>query len=642
MRNLFKLGFIIIVFCYFSVVTLQPKAWSKSSDSRLEDLNLEELMDIEVVSPSRRKQSLEKIAGSYTILTEEDIRRSGATSIPEALKTVPGIIVTRTDTDKWAIGIRGFKGVFNSKQLILIDNRPITSPYFAEVFWGTQGLPIEMVKQIEIIRGPWTSLWGAESFNGVINIITKHASDLKGVKSVSTIGTDGVSQLLSAGSKISTDGHLATYIKGGYQSGKNYKVLGRTERGSKDWTTGTFGFRGDWQNAFTDELSIQGAISSSKITEQSPPGNPFSVGDEKRDYNGFLQLMWDRSTGVNSGIQFRTSYSRTLTSFHDLDGQLNTFDGEFVYSGGQTGPHLITAGAGGRFVWEKFEQGEFVSVRNANFSRADFSSFVQDRVTIIDDELFLTLGVKLDYVQDGEISPQPTARLLYTQGSQEYWVSVSYANRIPSDWVHEGRYDVMYNGKRYILDSTDDLKNEELTSFEAGYRRIINNELKFDLSLFFNNYDQMVTIAFDSDTRTASPVSTLEGITYGSELAVDWQAFDWLILRPSAAITFQDFPSEEFRAPGFSPPLNSPVYSFKFQAITSLTKNLEFDLFSSYLNSMDDTNLSTGFDLNARLAWKAKDNLTLELLGSGLLNSVNDGNFVTTEPSISMRLTWDF
>jgi iron complex outermembrane receptor protein len=642
MINMVKFGLAIIILVYLSFAAIPCRAAGSDSDSRLEDLNLEELMDVEVVSPSRRKQSLENIAGSYTILTEEDIRRSGAKSIPEALQTVPGVIVTRTDTDKWAIGIRGFKGVFNSKQLILIDNRPITSPYFAEVLWGTQGLPIEMVKQIEVIRGPWTSLWGAESFNGFINIITKHAKELEGLKSVTTVGSDGVSELLIGGSKISDNGNFAVYGKGGYEAGKNYTVFGHPEKGSRDWTTGTVGVRGDWENAFTDELSFQGAISHSKITEQSPPGNPFSADRDKNDVNGFAQFVWDRSTGVNSGIQFRSSYSRTIVTLQDLEGNLNTFDGELVYSGVQTGAHLITAGAGGRYFWEEFEQGKFVSVRNANFSRFDVSSFLQDRITLIEDELFLTLGMKLDYVEDGEVSPQPTARLLYTKDKQEYWLALSYANRYPSDWVHQGHYDVMYNGQRYFLDSTADLDNEELTSVEAGYRKIFDDDLKIDLSVFFNNYDQMVTMSFDPATRTASPVSSLEGITYGSEFALDWQALEWLILRPSVSVTLQDFPSVPGDGPGFSPPLNSPVYSYKLQAIAALSDSLELDLFSSYLNSLDDRDLSTGFDLSARLEWKASDKISLELIGSGLLNGVNDANYVITEPAVSMRLTWDF
>ena len=204
--------------------TLPCFAADKDVSAELESLDLEDLLQVEMVSPSERKQSLENIAGSYTILTEEDIKRSGARTVPEALRTVPGVIVTRTDTDKWAIGVRGFSGMFNSKQLILIDNRPITSPYFHGVIWSSQNLPIQQVKRIEVIRGPWTSLWGSESFNGVINIITKSASELQGNQSVTTAGTDGVSQYLRKGVNISENATMAVFAQGVYEQGKNYRI----------------------------------------------------------------------------------------------------------------------------------------------------------------------------------------------------------------------------------------------------------------------------------------------------------------------------------------------------------------------------------------------------------------------------------
>ncbi|SDL37155.1 iron complex outermembrane recepter protein [Maridesulfovibrio ferrireducens] len=608
----------------------------------LEQLDLEGLLEVEVISPTNRKQSLENIAGSYTVLTEEDIKASGAMSVPEALRVVPGVLVTRMDTNKWAIGIRGFNGMFNSKQLILIDNRPITSPFYSEVIWSNNDLPIELVKRIEVIRGPWTSLWGSESLNGVIKIITKSAKELKGTQSVSVVGTDGVNQMIRQGGELSDENNFMVYAKGGYESGKSYKVKGTAHKGSKDLVKGNTGFRSDWQNAFTDQLTLQGDISASSIKEHSPPGTPFSANREKKEYGGYAQFTWDRATGINSGMQFRTSYTHSATTFDDLNGISNTVDAEFLYSAEQIGMHLMTFGVGGRYFWDSFEQGKHVTVHNDQFSRMDVSAFAQDKMTLIEESLFLTLGLKLDYSEKVNISPQATARLLYTADKDEYWIAASRATKTPSNWAREGRYEVKYRGERYEIDTTNGLESEELTSFEAGYRRIFSDNLKFDLSLYFNSYDKLLTLSYDKDTRIATPTSSLCGLTYGTEASLDWKALPRLTLRPSISLSNQDFTGSSIDSPGFAPPLNSPIYNVKLQALINLADNLDLDLFTSYLNSMDDKDLSTGFSFDARLAWRPVNNLSFELIGSSLLSPINDGNFAPTKPSGSLRVIWDF
>jgi len=617
-------------------------AADKDVSAELENLDLEDLLQVEMVSPSERKQSLENIAGSYTILTEEDIKCSGARSVPEALRTVPGVIVTRTDTDKWAIGVRGFSGMFNSKQLILVDNRPITSPYFHGVIWSSQNLPIQQVKRIEVIRGPWTSLWGSESFNGVINIITKSASELQGNQSVTTAGTDGVSQYLRKGVNISENATMAVFAQGGYEQGKNYRIRGHNEKGSTDWVTGNGGFRADWLNAYTDQFSLQGNLAASSITEHSPPGNPFSANKDKSDYNGYAQLLWDRKTGANSGMQFRSSYTRGSITVEDMENISNAVDAEFIYSNEQLDGHFLTFGAGGKYFWDAFKQGENVQVTNDSIYRLDFSGFAKDRITLIDEKLFLTLGLKLDYSGDSELAPQPTARLLYMEDDEEYWLAYSYANRKPGYWLREGNYRIKIEDKEYNVDFSGDLENEKLSSLEAGYRKLFSETLKLDLSLYLNSYDQMVTFSFDDSTRTATPISGLTGIAYGTEIAIDWQPFSFLTLRPSIDISNQDFQNVPRGMPGFSPPLNSSLYNIKLQALFDLAENWELDLFSSYLNSMDEKDLSTGFGFDARLAWQARKNLSIELIGSNLLTNIDENNFAPVEPSGMLRLTWDF
>lgn len=617
-------------------------AEDRDVSAELENMDLEDLLQVEMVSPSERKQSLENIAGSYTILTEEDIKRSGARSVPEALRTVPGVIVTRTDTDKWAIGVRGFSGTFNSKQLILVDNRPITSPYFKGVIWSSQNLPIQIVKRIEVIRGPWTSLWGSESFNGVINVITKSAAEMQGGKSVTTAGNEGFTQYIRKGTHLSENATMTVYAKGGYEQGKNYHIHGNIEKGSKDWLTGSGGFRTDWLNAYTDQFSLQGQLAGSTISEDSPPGNPFSANRDKSDYSGYVQLLWDRKTGAHSGMQFRSSYTRSGITVADMENMSNALDAEFICSNDQIDNHLLTFGIGGKYFWADFKQGDHVQVDNDSIYRLDFSGFLKDRITLIDEKLFLTLGIKVDYSGGNDLAPQPTARLLYMEDDEEYWLAFSYANRKPDFWLRDGNFRVRIRDKEYSVDFNENFENEKLSSVEAGYRKLFSETLKLDVSLYLNSYDQMLTFTLDSETNTATPGNGLSGLSYGTEVALDWQPYSFLTLRPSIDISNQDFQNLPKGVPGFSPPVNSPLYNIKLQALIDLAEDWKLDLFTSYLNSMDDKDLSTGFGFDVRLAWQAREDISVELIGNNLLSNVDQGNFSATEPSATLRLTWDF
>src|SRR5436853_6783998 len=136
-------------------------------------LSLEDLMNVEVTSVAKRPQRVADAAAAVFVITQEDIRRSGAASIPEALQMVPGLEVARIDENKWAIGSRGFNGRFDNKLLVLIDGRSVYTPLFSGVYWNVQDVMLEDVDRIEVIRGPGATLWGANAVDGVINVITK-------------------------------------------------------------------------------------------------------------------------------------------------------------------------------------------------------------------------------------------------------------------------------------------------------------------------------------------------------------------------------------------------------------------------------------------------------------------------------------
>src|SRR5206468_11704740 len=227
-------------------------------------MSMEDLMNLQVTSVSKRTQKVADAAAAIFVLTQEDIRRSGATSIPEALRLVPGLEVARIDQNKWAIGSRGFNGRFDNKLLVLIDGRSVYTPLFSGVYWNVQDVMLEDVDRIEVIRGPGATLWGANAVNGVINIITKKAKDTQsGVVTAGAGNEERGSGGVRYGSKIGDTSYRA-YGKY-FNWGPSLYSSGMTAHDGWDELRG--GFRADWTPAGANSVTLQGDLYQSKYGE---------------------------------------------------------------------------------------------------------------------------------------------------------------------------------------------------------------------------------------------------------------------------------------------------------------------------------------------------------------------------------------
>ena len=226
----------------------------------LTDLTLEELMSVTVTSASKRTEKLSETAAAMYVITQEDIRRSGANSIPEVLRMVPGMQVARIDGNKWAISARGFNGRFANKLLVLIDGRTVYSPLFSGVYWDAQDVLMEDVQRIEVIRGPGATLWGANAVNGVINIITKSANESQGGM-ISAGGGSKESPFGSAryGTQLDSNVFCKVYVKG-FKVDNNITPTGTTS--SDKWSMYRGGGSVDWNCSPNDLLTVQGDLYS--------------------------------------------------------------------------------------------------------------------------------------------------------------------------------------------------------------------------------------------------------------------------------------------------------------------------------------------------------------------------------------------
>jgi iron complex outermembrane receptor protein len=465
--------------------------------SQLKQLSLEQLGNIEVTTASKEPVKVGRTPAAVYVLTQEDIRRSGATSVPEALRLAPGVEVARVDADHWSVAIRGFAGQFSKSLLVLIDGRSVYTPLFAGVYWDAQNVMLEDVERIEVVRGPGGTIWGANAVNGVINIITKSAKDTHGT--LSTLGAGNVDQ--------GTGG-----VRYGDSTGKdfNYRIYGiGSIRGSEfhsdrdgfdHWRMGQMGFRTDWKSGEKDTFTVQGDIYRGESGERtfiasfSPPAE--TQQDAKAYFSGGdLLARWQHTTGAGSDIQIQAYFDRTNRQDLELGETRDTFDIDFVQHAPTYGDQGLTWGLGVRVSPSNF----IPTSAGVNFlpnkqTDSIYSGFVQYELTIVRDKLTLTGGTKLEHNNFSGFEYQPSVRLLWTPTDhQSFWAAVTRAVRTPSRLDQDVAFAILVKATPpppifFEIEGNPKLAAEQLISYEAGYRTQINRNVYVDFTAFYNTY----------------------------------------------------------------------------------------------------------------------------------------------------------
>ncbi|HEX2769723.1 MAG TPA: TonB-dependent receptor plug domain-containing protein, partial [Geobacteraceae bacterium] len=271
----------------------------------LSTMSIEDLMDIEVTSPGKKLQKMSDVAAAVYVISQDEIRRSGATSIPEVLRMVPGVQVARIDANKWAISVRGFDDRFANKLLVLIDGRTVYTPAFSGVYWDIQDTMVEDIDRIEVIRGPGAALWGSNAVNGVINIITKNAEETQGALFAVGSGTQergfgGVRYGLGIGKDAYARGYVKYFKRDGGVDGSGNDT-------ADDWDALRGGFRLDWKASAKDSLTVQGDIydgsygSTGAVPMLVPPFSQ-TVNDNGKTFGGNLLSRWERTLSPSSNL----------------------------------------------------------------------------------------------------------------------------------------------------------------------------------------------------------------------------------------------------------------------------------------------------------------------------------------------------
>ena len=656
----------------FALPLLQPaasRAQENAPSTDLTTLSLEDLMSLEVTSAARKSQSLANTAASVFVITSEDIRRSGVTNIPDALRMVPGVSVAKIDSSKWAVTARGFNGRFARKLLVLIDGRCIYSPLFSGVFWDVQDTALEDIERIEIIRGPGATIWGANAVNGVINIITRNANDTTGgLISAGTGNYDRANITGRYGASLGSWGAMRVYGK--YLNRDELKTAGNTPA-DDNWDQGRGGFRLDGKsgaNSFTFQGDLYNGTERETfiLPDITSPTYSTMKASNTTVAGGNILTRWTRSFSSDSELSLQMYYDRTQRNMPGfLSERRQTFDVDMLHRFQLGKFQDIVWGAGYRFTQDRLTGSDYLNFSPSNRSEKLFSAFLQNDITIIPETLHLIVGSKFEHNDYTGFEVQPSGRLIWTPNEQvTVWGAVSRAVHTPS----RGESDVNLQQSiipvtlqtpggsqtvplRNIIQGPGNLLSEETMAYEMGLRIQPHERFTVDMAGFYNKYRRLVGVnsSLIMPPATILPYilntlsNNLRGETWGGELAADWRIIDpWRLALAYSYIATTD-------QAGIKPPSHQVSLRSQFD----ITKQIELDLWLRYVDHSLDymyQNLAGYVTLDARLGWKPVKGLEISLLGRNLLHERQQESkpeFLQTLPSatgreIYAKITWSF
>ena len=636
------------------------RAGAQQPPKDLTGTSLEDLMNIQVTSASKTEQKISNVAAAIFVITQEDIRRSGATNIPDLLRMVPGVQVAQVNANKWAISARGLNDLYSNELLVLVDGRTVYTPTFGGVFWDVLDLPLDDIQQIEVIRGPGSSVWGSNAVNGVINIITKKAKDTRGGLLVARGGnTNGEAGVIQYGGALGQETDFRVYAK--YFNREELQTS--TGANAADgWHLLRGGFRTDSSLSSNDTLTVEGDIYSGRESNISPffptiTSSRQSVDNFANLSGGFIQTTWNHrySAHTDSILEFSyDQYGRTDI----LDEKRHTFDVNFQ--------HHFAAGRRHDFVWgggyhvSKSESvgSVFVALIPNHQTFQRFNGFVQDEIAVMPELLHVTIGTKLEHSQFTGFAFMPSLRVAVTpSASHTVWAAVSRAIRTPSVVEAASRINsgpIATSGGLPIVLSvfgTSNTDNENSLSYEAGYRASLAKNLTVDVTAYYGSYTNQETsepgaIVFESAPAPAHLLLPLtianlsDGEAHGIEAYANWKPIDrWTI---SAGYSFERIhihtePSSLDATSAGAAEGSTPVNSGQIRSHFGVSRNLNWDTSAYFVGRLIEPAISSFVRLDTGLTWQVKERFSISVFGQNLLQP-NHAEFTDTNNTVGNSL----
>ncbi len=632
-------------------------------DTDLYSLDLTQLMNVSVASAAKRPQALADAATAIYVISREDIRHSAATSIPELLHLAPGVEVARINGFTWAVTIRGFQSQYANKLLVLVDGRSVYTPLYSGVYWDSQMPMIDDIDQIEVIRGPGSSLWGSNAVNGVINIITKNSAETTGVQV--TAGAGNVEQ-----------GYIRARNGGEFKNGTfRYYSTFRQLNESLNATTGksaddryqslSVGARADWQNAQRDLFTLQGDYSQidKRNNIELHPYVRSQIEDfnsEMGSDNANLLFRWTHPYHNGNAHVFQTYLDWTNRDENTYRYNRKTLDLDYQFNHQETEWHRLTWGLNYRWISDDYvgtyafdlQPDSLIYTQSSGFSQLEW--FLKPQLTMV-------LGIKLENTEFTDFEYQPEVRLIWRDSDFSLWGSVSRAVRTPS---RGGRGIVVHNGVPSTIEQlaalqiqqltgippeagtifgqlsgSENFESESVLAFELGMRHQVTDDFFFDATTYYNQYKNLRT--FDLAEQPITPVlidfitpqyvatvnleygNDSDGHSEGFELAANWNPMSSWQLKLS--YTYFNFVAEPYfgeTSLGVSELSDqSPLHQAMLRSWHQLNPAWEFDGTFKYYGALPNDEIKSYADVDIRLSHQLSADIDLALLGKNLFDS---------------------
>ncbi len=588
------------------------RAQQRDSAEALKRLSLDELMNVEVMSVSRRPERLFETPSAIQVITQDDIRQSGATRLPEALRLASNLQVAQVDARQWAISARGLNGTTANKLLVLIDGRTVYTPLFSGVFWDVQDVLVSDIDRIEVISGPGATLWGANAVNGVINVITKDAIDTKGL----LVSGGGGSELAGFGS-ARYGGELGAHA--------NYRIYGKAF--SRDptllpngldapdsWHMGQGGFRLDWDDSASNRLSLQGDWYDGRIA-QAPPGRIAVSG-------GNVTTRWVHPFSTKSEVTAQAYYDHTHRNIPGTFGEdLDVYDIDVQHRAALSARHQVVWGVGYRNINDHVANTAGLAFLPAHVAREWFTAFAQDEIALAAERLHLTVGAKVEHNDYTGFEVQPSGRLNWTfSPSRTLWAAISRAVRTPSRIDRE----LFAPGQPpFFLAGGPNFHSEKLLAYELGYRHQ-RGALVLALATFYNRYHGLRSL---EQTNPPNPTPLViangqDGESYGGEATASYRITDnWQLRAGYTELRIHIWPN-----PGSTDTTrgatesHTPDRQLSLRSSVTLGTQWTLDGGFRYVSEIVNQQVPAYTELDARVGWQPVAALELSVAGRNLLH----------------------
>ncbi|MDP9124230.1 MAG: TonB-dependent receptor [Pseudomonadota bacterium] len=611
----------------------------------LAEMSLEELSRVEITSVSRRPESLSGAMASIFVISADDLRRSGATSLPEALRLAPNLQVARANANGYAISARGFDGSSANKLLVLVDGRSVYSPLFSGVFWDVQGVPLEDVERIEVISGPGGTVWGVNAVNGIINIITKSAHDTRGGLAAAGGGPhEGLATLRWGGSTA----HVGA-------SGGDFRVFARyTEQahsgkddGSPVDDAGRFaqvGFRVDWGRG-ADALALHGAAYTGREGQPAPgsiaiTGVPFAL-HAIAIGGADLNAVWTHRLAGGAALTTQLIVDSTnRDNPPQFSDRQQILDLQLGYAAPASDVHDIVWGAEVRRGIDHVTNGTaYFAFLPATLGQTWASAYVQDTIALAAD-WHATIGTRVERNDYTGAAWLPSLRLGWQpSGGAMLWAAASRTVRAPSRLDRDAYVPAQ---PPYLLAGGPKFRSETANVFELGYRGQPTESVTMSASIYQSRYDHVHSQEVDPSRTFLTFANGLRGIVNGFEAWATWEAAPSWRLHAGynrLAMHLEDRPgSNDSQSVAADEGANASRW-WLVRTSLDLPAQTEFDATLRHVAALADPVVPSYFALDARIGWRPAANTAVSLVGRNLLGD-DHAEFAASATRSVFDRTW--